>query len=416
MTMKKTLLIVLAVLIGLIPSSLMAQSPPNVSINLSFTQDYYSIGQAVSATITLNNAAGAIYLNGDFFTRNYYLEIKVIDPAGRTVPAERPADAQQHSMQPLPFVQDATSGKVYEMGPCSPWVSPVIPANVDLRQHYDLSIPGRYLAVVQLSAMQYADSTCDVSASLWQGVLESNVATFYMAGDTTVSINPATWPYTWKSAPEGTNSVTVTLTPPTGVPVSQLETGAIYLNDVYSGNATVIGNSLSLTIDGRKAIDSLGTIQQGQSYKVRVAGWYKGGGFFGGISQVAIGAGIIPYTFSGFFAPVDNPPMVNTVKAGQTVPVKWRVMDANGQPVASLATKTFTSTGINCSSLAGEPESAIEPSSGTSGWQYLGNGYWQYNWKTSSGYANTCRTMVLTISSDSGTATTQYTANFKFKK
>ena len=42
------------------------------------------------------------------------------------------------------------------------------------------------------------------------------------------------------------------------------------------------------------------------------------------------GAGLVPgrpgpATFDGFYAPVDNQPTTNKAKAGQTIPLKWRV-------------------------------------------------------------------------------------------
>jgi hypothetical protein len=358
-----------------------------------------------------NNETTPTYLNSDFISRDYYLELRITDPAGQVVRAKRPADEEQHVMHPLPFRYDPVANKVYEEGPCSLLASGprTIPANVDLRQYYDLSIPGRYLAQVQLSAMQFAGNTCDVGTYLWQGVLESNGATFYMAGDTQVSVSPNVWPLTWKSAPVGTNTVTATLTPLTGVDVNQLETRAIYLNNVYSGNGVVDGSALVVTFDGKEAIDSLGTAERGKAYKVRVAGWYKGGSYFGGIADI----NVLEYLFQGFFSPVDNLPTVNSAKAGQAIPVKWRLTDAAGNPVSDPSSfVSLTSVNLNCDTLAGGTESSIEETSaGSSGLQYLGDGNWQYNWKTPKSYANSCRTMQLNLKDG-----TTYTANFKYKK
>lgn len=116
--------------------------------------------------------------------------------------------------------------------------------------------------------------------------------------------------------------------------------------------------------------------------------------------------------FDGFFSPVNNLPLVNSAKAGQTIPVKWRVNDANGVPISDPASfKDLASYMINCSSLSGDPTSAIEEyAAGSSGLQYSGDGYWQFNWKTPKTYAGQCRTMVLTLGDGS-----THTADFKFK-
>jgi hypothetical protein len=60
--------------------------------------------------------------------------------------------------------------------------------------------------------------------------------------------------------------------------------------------------------------------------------------------------------------------------------------------------------------VRGLPEDAIEDYSGASGLQYLGDGDWQFNWKTPKSYAGQCRTMTLTLSDGS-----THTASFSFK-
>ncbi len=116
--------------------------------------------------------------------------------------------------------------------------------------------------------------------------------------------------------------------------------------------------------------------------------------------------------FSGFFSPVENYPILNSAKAGQAIPVKWRITDPNGVPISDPASfASLTSSGINCGNLSGNTESAVEEySSGDSGLQYSGDGYWQFNWKTPKTYAGQCRSMVLTLGDGS-----MHDAVFKFK-
>ena len=117
------------------------------------------------------------------------------------------------------------------------------------------------------------------------------------------------------------------------------------------------------------------------------------------------------YTFYGFFAPVDNPPVVNTAKAGQAVPVKWRITDAKGIGVSDPGSFSgLTSNAATCSGWTGYQDPVPEVAAGGSGLQYQGNGNWQFNWKTPKEYAGQCRKMILTL--DDGS---KYPAYFRFK-
>jgi hypothetical protein len=120
----------------------------------------------------------------------------------------------------------------------------------------------------------------------------------------------------------------------------------------------------------------------------------------------------VSYTFEGFFSPVDSEPMINTVKAGRVIPVKYRLTQ-NDTPVSDPnSALSLTSYAVQCGDRSGAPIGAIEQMSapGSSGLQYAGDGNWQYNWKTLSSYAGQCRVMVLTLSSGS-----QHLADFQFK-
>ena len=112
------------------------------------------------------------------------------------------------------------------------------------------------------------------------------------------------------------------------------------------------------------------------------------------------------YEFSGFAAPIDNE-KVNAAKAGQTIPVKWRLTDANGVGISDPTSfvSLTSALGAGCSGAT----DGVETYSGGSGLQYLGDGYWQFNWKTPKTYAGQCRRMVLTL------ADGEHVADFQFK-
>jgi hypothetical protein len=119
------------------------------------------------------------------------------------------------------------------------------------------------------------------------------------------------------------------------------------------------------------------------------------------------------YDFTGFFNPINNLPTVNNAKAGQSIPVIWRLTDMNGVPISDPASfRSVTSSWINCSAFSGDPVDPIEEhAAGASGLQYQGDGIWQFNWKTSKSYAGQCRRMVLILKDGS-----THEADFKFSR
>ena len=116
--------------------------------------------------------------------------------------------------------------------------------------------------------------------------------------------------------------------------------------------------------------------------------------------------------FAGFFEPIDNE-IVNVAKAGQAIPLKWRLTDFTGMPISDPASFVgLYSYSVMCSDFSGIPTDAIEQyAAGASGLQYMGDGYWQFNWKTPKGYAGKCIDMYIQFED----GTTSPIANFKFK-
>ncbi len=117
---------------------------------------------------------------------------------------------------------------------------------------------------------------------------------------------------------------------------------------------------------------------------------------------------LVTWHFIGFSQPVDNQPVMNKMKAGQTVPIKWRLLNSSGAPVTNLAIATITVTSLNCSS--GTTVDLVEETvAGSSGLQNLGNGYYQMNWKSPKMYADSCKTLSLNINDG-----VSHDANFQF--
>ena len=119
------------------------------------------------------------------------------------------------------------------------------------------------------------------------------------------------------------------------------------------------------------------------------------------------------YVFEGFFSPINNLPTVNIANAGRTIPIKWRLTDGNGVGISDPASfVSITSGSTTC--WSSDPQDELETYAGSSGLQYLGDGYWQFNWKTPKSYAGNCRVMSLNLADGSGIDLGR-TAEFEFK-
>lgn len=120
----------------------------------------------------------------------------------------------------------------------------------------------------------------------------------------------------------------------------------------------------------------------------------------------------VAYDFAGFYGPVDGPPAVNVEKAGRVIPLVWWLTDANGDPVTSDVYATVTAETLWCPSGV-TPDHAEEHAAGASGLQNLGDGNYQFNWKTPKDYAQSCKTIMLDLGEGPGL---EHTAQFEFTR
>ena len=116
------------------------------------------------------------------------------------------------------------------------------------------------------------------------------------------------------------------------------------------------------------------------------------------------------YDFAGFFRPIDNLPTLNTVKAGQAIPVKFSL---NGyQGLGIFAAGFPTSKTSACDAAAAEDTIEETVTAGGSSLSYDATvDQYVYVWKTDKSWAGTCRT--LTVKLNDGTI---HQALFKLMK
>jgi hypothetical protein len=117
----------------------------------------------------------------------------------------------------------------------------------------------------------------------------------------------------------------------------------------------------------------------------------------------------VHYLFTGFFSPISNLPVLNMVKAGSAVPVKFSLSGNKGLNI--LAANSPASGVVSCNSNDPVVEVTETSSAGGSSLSYdAASDRYHYVWKTDSSWANTCRQLVVNLNDG-----TQHRANFKFK-
>ncbi|GAB3329003.1 PxKF domain-containing protein [Micromonospora halotolerans] len=89
---------------------------------------------------------------------------------------------------------------------------------------------------------------------------------------------------------------------------------------------------------------------------------------------------VLPWTAKGFYQPVDMDGVVNTVKAGSTVPMKFELFAAN--EITDTSAVTMSAKAVSCSTSAGTDDIEVVASGSTALRYDTTGGQFVYNWKT----------------------------------
>lgn len=212
------------------------------------------------------------------------------------------------------------------------------------------------------------------------------------------------------SANKGSNFTSANSAPPNGLQILlQAPTGPYALNQGVSATYQCLVGGSALP-----AAQCTGSTLNGQPIDTSSFGLHTflvtatdaSGSVIGSLQREFV----VQYPFQGFFAPVDNEPVFNTVKAGSGIPVKFSLSGNQGLDIFVDATYPKSQL-IACDASA--PADGIESTvtAGSSSLSYdAGTDQYTYVWKTDASWAGTCRALILKTKDG-----LVHRADFKFK-
>jgi hypothetical protein len=287
-------------------SLLWAQTPP-ITVTATFDKEYFDSAEPMGVTVTVTNTSGKYLLvNRGFEARaeRFYLEIRLIDPAGRLLlpKCDQPRN-EFPDTPPLAYVDCngiATKVANYEVLDRG-WSRTY--RKDDLRDCYQIKLSGHYSAEVQLSVMIFKQSDeppdtdpCHADIKKYEsvGVAKSEPKTLYKQGSIEVNIVPKYWLLAWKYGLYLIPDIAVAIWPEEGRVADDYSLENIQLNNVVAKHAFKMYSFLRKKeyvlafFDKQQAITSLGQVEAGQWYPVVISGTLKNREYFSGGHEVEI--------------------------------------------------------------------------------------------------------------------------------
>ena len=272
---------------------------PGIKIDLNFDKTTFAPGEPVGVGVVVTNtnqstSDGDLLVSEGFSTQNFFLEIRVIDPAGRLLlPVKDELDDFHDEFPdapPLPYV--LYNGEPVMVSGCEVFTSgEVINSNIeDLREYFDMSLPGYYSAKVQVSTTVFKENTgmdsymsCSLDNYTWRGLLESKTVYFYLQADSSdAQVIPDQWRLSWLEEGKKIPDIQVQLRSKDGKGVENIDPNSIKLNGKDTVSVSVLPPQIKAFFNPKIALESLGSnLQAGEWYSVLISGRLKSGEPFG---------------------------------------------------------------------------------------------------------------------------------------
>jgi hypothetical protein len=91
---------------------------------------------------------------------------------------------------------------------------------------------------------------------------------------------------------------------------------------------------------------------------------------------------VLAWTLKGFYQPTDMSGVVNTVKGGSTVPLKFEIFAGSAELTSTADVKSLVANKIACDAGANEDPVEVTATGGTSLRYDTTGGQFIYNWQT----------------------------------
>ncbi|HEX3004001.1 MAG TPA: PxKF domain-containing protein, partial [Angustibacter sp.] len=392
-----------------VPDDAVDEPDQTVAFTLTGVSDGVRVARATaSVTVQDDDAAptvsiaGASVDEGDTSLTDVPLDVTLSAPSGRDVTVDY-ATADGTATAPSDYDQQAGT-LVIPAGETHATVHLAVRGDTTVEPHEELAV-----SLTGADGASLGDAAATVRIRDDEPLVVTVTAPHVDEGDSGTTTAPFT--------------VSVT-SPPAGTTVTgdwALAAGTAQIPDdvlAGSGHLTLTADTTSTTVDAQVVGDTTAEQPTSETFRLDLTGLTASDGrpvlvADGPVAVVTDDDQAAPepqtWPFEGFFAPVDNPPVVNVVKAGSTVPLKFGLGGDRGLEIFAPGYPASQQVACDGSATTDVLEETATPGASALTYDAATQRY-HLNWKTQKGWAGTCRTVVLKLADGS-----EHTARFRFR-